>query len=122
MLSHEVPWQFMDKGNPKRSGWAGITAIGSVILASSCCLPLLPFAAAAGAAGVSNFMLQARPYLLGVSVLSIAYGFYQARQARQCSGRPKALTSVLLWAALLLVGVSILFPQVLANAAADWLG
>ncbi len=112
----------MDKGTQKRSGWAGIAAIGSVLLASSCCLPVLPFAAAAGAAGASTLLLQGRPYLLGVSVLSIAYGFYQARQARQCSGRPKALTSILLWAVLLLVGVSILFPQVLANAAADWLG
>ena len=67
-------------------------------------------------------MLQARPYLLGVSVLSIAYGFYRARQARQCSGKPKVLTSLLLWSALLLLTISILFPQVLANAAADWLG
>ena len=111
----------MANGN-QGSVWAGTTAIGTVILASSCCLPLLPFAAAAGAAGASALMLQARPYLLGVSVLSIAYGFYQARQARRCSGRPKVLTSLLLWTALLLLTISILFPQVLANAAADWLG
>jgi hypothetical protein len=43
---------------------ASLAALGSVIAASSCCLPLLPFLFAAGAAGTSAFVAQLRPYLL----------------------------------------------------------
>ena len=42
---------------------ARLAAFGSVIAASSCCLPLLPFLFAAGAAGTSAFVAQLRPYL-----------------------------------------------------------
>jgi len=35
----------------KRTVVASLAALGSVVLASSCCLPLLPFLFAAGAAG-----------------------------------------------------------------------
>ena len=58
--------------------WAGSTAlaslaaIGSVLAASSCCLPVLPFVMAAGVAGTSAFLNAARPYLLAVSVVFIA--------------------------------------------------
>jgi len=37
---------------------ASLAALGSVIAASSCCLPLLPFLFAAGAAGTSAFVAQ----------------------------------------------------------------
>ncbi len=40
---------------------ASLAALGSVIAASSCCLPLLPFVFAAGAAGTSAFVAQLRP-------------------------------------------------------------
>ena len=43
---------------------ASLAALGSVIAASSCCLPLLPFLFAAGAAGTSALAAQLRPYLL----------------------------------------------------------
>jgi len=101
---------------------ASLAALGSVILASSCCLPVLPFVAAAGAAGASTFLIAARPYLLGCAVLSIGYGFYQARHARQCNARPSALASYTLWASAVLVGLSIFFPQILADLAATFLG
>jgi hypothetical protein len=54
-----------------------------VIAASSCCLPLLPFLFAAGAAGASAFVAQLRPYLLVLSVLLIAFGFYKSWRAKQ---------------------------------------
>lgn len=100
---------------------ASIAAIGSVLAASSCCLPLLPFLFAAGAAGSSAFLDALRPYLLALSVALVAYGFYQARRAKQCNCRPSILTSVLLWTSAAFVAVSIFFPQVLANAAAGLL-
>jgi hypothetical protein len=104
-----------------RTAVASIAAIGSVLAASSCCLPLLPFLFAAGAAGSSAFLDTVRPYLLALSVALVAYGFYQARRAKQCNCRPSVLTSVLLWTSAAFVAVSILFPQVLANAAAGLL-
>jgi len=100
---------------------ASLAAAGSVLAASSCCLPLLPFVTAAGLAGGAAFLSAARPYLLGLSITLIAYGFYQARRAAQCDRRPRVLASILLWSAAAFVLLSILFPQVMANAAADFL-
>jgi len=96
-------------------------AIGSVLAASSCCLPVLPFALAAGFAGVSAFLSAARPYLLGASILLIAWGFYQASRAKQCDRRPSVISSTVLWVSTAFVFVSIFFPQIMANAAADLL-
>jgi hypothetical protein len=98
---------------------ASLAAIGSVIVASSCCLPILPFVAAAGFAGGSAFLSAARPYLMGVSVLSIAYGFYQAGRAKKCQRRPSLTGLALLWISTVFVAISIFFPQAMANAAAD---
>lgn len=102
-------------------GLAGIAAIGSVLAASSCCLPVLPFVAAAGFAGGSAFLAAARPYLLAASVLFIAFGFYQASRAKKCRRRPSIISSLLLWVSALFVVVSILFPQLMANVAANLL-
>src|ERR1700737_1321096 len=95
-----------------------VAAIGSVLAASSCCLPLLPIMMAAGLAGGSAFLSAARPYLLAASVLLIAYGFYQARRARKCRRQPGVISSVLLWVSAGFVFLSIFLPQVMANAAA----
>jgi hypothetical protein len=100
---------------------ASAAAIGSVLAASSCCLPILPFIAAAGFAGGSTFLSVARPYLLGASILFIAYGFYQGWRAKQCQRRPGVIGSVLLWVSTVFVVVSIFFPEVMANAAANLL-
>lgn len=102
-----------------RTAIASLAAIGSVIAASSCCLPILPFAFAAGFAGTSAVLGVMRPYLLGAAVLFIAYGFYQAWRTKQCQRRPSLLSYLFLGASTVLVAVSIVFPQVLANAAAN---
>lgn len=100
---------------------AGLAAIGSVIAASSCCLPVLPFVAAAGFAGGSAFLSAARPYLLAISVLFIAYGFFQARRAAECRRKPSTVGLLLLWISTVFVAISIFFPQIMANGAADLL-
>jgi cytochrome c biogenesis protein CcdA len=73
----------------KSGSWSTVVAslavLGSVIAASSCCLPLLPFLFAAGAAGTSAFVAQLRPYLLVLSVLLIAFGFYKSWRAKHFS-------------------------------------
>src|SRR6266566_4480387 len=81
----------------KRTIVASLAAFGSVLLASSCCLPLLPFLFAAGAAGTSAFFVKVRPFLLAASVLLIAFGFYQRWRAKQCSYQPNLLSAILLW-------------------------
>ena len=107
--------------NDRHSTLAGLAAIGSVLVASSCCLPVLPFLLAAGFAGSSAVLNRLRPYLLVAAILFVAYGFYQSWRAKSCSSRPRVFNSVLLWISAVFVVVSTLFPQVLANAAADLL-
>src|SRR5690348_11523731 len=94
--------------------FASLAAIGSVVAASSCCWPLLPFVAAAGFAGSSTALSTARPYLLGVSALFIAYGFYQARRTKRCGRRPSVVASLLLWTSAAIVVMAVFFPQVTA--------
>lgn len=97
---------------------ASLAAIGSVLAASSCCLPLFPFMMAAGLAGTSAFLTEVRPYLLVGSILFIAFGFYQARRARRCNRRTSTVALVLLYLSAGFVLISILFPQIIANAIA----
>src|SRR5467141_1859366 len=105
----------------KRTIAASLGALGSVVLASSCCLPLLPFLFAAGAAGTSAFFVRARPFLLAASVLLIAFGFYQRWRARQCQCKPNLMSTILLWFSAIVVLVFILFPQAIANILANLL-
>ncbi|HXN45411.1 MAG TPA: hypothetical protein VN893_02150 [Bryobacteraceae bacterium] len=102
----------------KRIAIASVAAVGSVLAASSCCLPIFPFIFAAGAAGSATFLTGLRPYLLAFSVILVAYGFFQAWRSKRCRSKPSVVSSVLLWISALFVAVSILFPQALANAAA----
>jgi hypothetical protein len=111
----------MRKTNETRTAAASLAAIGSIVLASGCCLPVLPLVAAAGVAGASTLLISAKPYLMGLSALLIGYGFYRARQARQCSTQPGAIATILLWTSALLVGFSIFLPQVVADLAASLL-
>ena len=99
---------------------ASLAAIGSVLAASACCLPLFPFLMLAGLAGTSAFLTELRPYLLIGSILLLTFGFYQARHARKCNRRPSLLASVLLWVSAGFVMISILFPQIMANAIAGF--
>lgn len=93
---------------------ASLGAVASLVVASSCCLPIFPFALAAGAAGGSALLTSLRPYLLGASVLFLAFGFYQARRARQCERRPGRLNTALLWLSAVVVLVSIFMPETVA--------
>src|SRR6266542_1564176 len=103
----------------KRTIVAGLASLGSLVLASGCCLPLLPFLFAAGAAGSSAFFVRVRPFLLAVSVLLIAFGFYQRWRAKQCQCKPNLLSAMLLWFSAIVVLVFILFPQAIANFLAN---
>src|SRR5260370_39108151 len=94
--------QATNKSGSRSTVVASLAALGSVIAASSCCLPLLPFLFAAGAGGTSAFVAQFRPYLLVVSVLLIAFGFYKSWRAKQCNCKPSRTSTFLLWFSRLL--------------------
>jgi len=98
---------------------AALSAVGSVLAALTCCLPVLPFVLAAGTASsarlLSSYIGALRPYVLGISVLLIALGFYQSRRASQCNCKPSVLSQVVLWVSALIVAISILLPQVFAD-------
>ena len=96
-----------------------LAALGSILLASSCCLPVVPFLFAAGAAGSSAFFVKIRPFLIAASVLFIAFGFYQRWKAKRCRCKPSVLSAILLWLSTVVVVVFTLFPQVVANLLAD---
>ena len=120
-MSELVENQQRNKSDSRSTVVASVAALGSVIAASSCCLPLLPFLFAAGAAGTSAFFAQLRPYLLILSVLLIAFGFYKSWRAKQCNCNPSRTTTFLLWFSAIVVFVFIFFPQVIANLVADLL-
>jgi len=108
-------------GKPSSKGTiaAAISAVGSVLATATCCLPVLPFVLSAGTAGSARFLSSyvgaLRPYLLGVSVLFIALGFYQSRRAVQCNCKPSVLSQIILWVSALIVVISILLPQAFAD-------
>lgn len=107
------------KASSKGALAAAVSAVGSVLAALTCCLPVLPFVVAAGTASgarfFSSYIGALRPYLLGVSVLFIALGFYQSRRATRCHGKPSLLSQVVLWLSALIVAISILLPQAFAD-------
>jgi multisubunit Na+/H+ antiporter MnhB subunit len=56
---------------------------------------------------------------MGLSIVLLGVGFGQQRRAKQCSVRGRRLSNVLLWAAVVVVVVLILFPQQIAAFIAD---
>jgi len=98
-----------------RPALTSMAAIASVVAASSCCLPILPFVAAAGLAGGSAFLWVLRPYLLGASILLVALGFYQAARAKRCNRRQGRAASVLLWLSAAVVALSFILPQAVVS-------
>src|SRR5262249_43768691 len=97
---------------------ASTAALASAVGASSCCLPLLPFVAAAGLAGGSAWFTAVRPYLLGASVLLIAFAFFQAHRAKKCDCQPSKASTVVLWLSTAIVTVMFFFPQFVAGLVA----
>ena len=108
-----------DKPSSRGGIAAALSAVGSVLAALTCCLPVLPFVLAAETASSARFLAWyiggLRPYLLGASVLLIALGFYQGRRASHCNCKPSVLCQAILWLSALIVAVSILLPQAFAD-------
>ena len=97
---------------------ASLLAILGSVATIGCCLPV-GFAAALGAGAASAFFTTLRPWLLALSVVFIALGFWQQHRAKQCAVRGRWIGNVLLWAAVVVFTGMILFPQQVAGFIAD---
>ena len=99
--------------------FSAIAALGSLVAALSCCLPVGAFLAAAGTAGAARILAPLRPWLLVLSVLFLAVGFVRANQHKDCSLRRDRFSRILLWAVAAVVAATLLFPQIIAGLIAD---
>lgn len=104
--------------NGRRMTASAIGAVAAMLAASSCCIPLLPFLAAAGTAAGSTLFTTLRPYLLALSVVLILFGFYQSWHAKRCNCKPHPLHTLLLWLSAFFVAVAIFIPQAIADLVA----
>ena len=106
------------KERPSTGISASLLAILASVATIGCCLPI-GFAAALGVGAASAFLTTLRPWLLGLSLILIALGFWQQRHAKQCAVRGRWLGNLLLWVAVLVVIGMVLFPQQVAGFIAD---
>jgi hypothetical protein len=96
-----------------KQGTGASGAIGAIVSSLAmlgCCVPL-GFAGAIGAASASAFIGALQPWLLGLSIASLGFGFWQQRRAKVCSLKSKRVSELLLWAAVITVVSMALFPQ-----------
>jgi hypothetical protein len=104
------------------NGWktsgASLGALLTSLVTLGCCLPL-PFLGAAGIAGASVFLSSARPWLLGLSVMLLAVGFFQVYRGIRCRVRQSKTAIALLSLATIVVILLLLFPQAIASVLAD---
>lgn len=89
---------------------SSLAAIGSMLAATSCCLPLGTLWLAATFAGAGAVLDRFRPLLAGISVALIVFGFWQARRARSCSPGRRRINLALLFVAAFFTGASLLLP------------
>jgi hypothetical protein len=100
---------------------ASLGAMVASLLTLGCCLPL-PFLGATGLAGASVFLAGARPWLLGLSVILLGWGFFQVYRGLRCRARQSKTAIALLGLATIVVVLLLLFPQVIASVLADLSG
>lgn len=96
-----------------------MSAVVSLIAAGSCCLPLGTILIAGGFAGLSALIEAYRPWLIGFSLTSLGAGFWQAYGRKRCAVRRGRGSVALLWIALALIILLLLFPQTIAALLAD---
>ncbi len=105
-----------------RGTWAMGGAVVAAALSSACCWgPLILIATGASAAGISGLLEAYRPYLLGVTGLLLASGFYMAYFRKEkcatqgaCEARSPRLrrfNKITVWMAAVAVSLFVLFPN-----------
>lgn len=97
-----------------------IAAASSALATLLCCLPI-GFAAAAATASAALVVAKLRPWLLGAAFVLVAIGFVQTYRGGSSCARRSRTSVFILWASGAVVLLTILFPQVVASAIADWM-
>jgi len=97
-----------------------LAAIGSVLAASSCCLPLFPFMMAAGLAGTSAFPFTSATVSVGRLDPVYCFGVLSPRHAKKLPTSNERNLIGPLWVSAAFVFVSIFFPQIMANLMAGF--
>ena len=95
---------------------AAVTSLATI----ACCLPI-GFAAAALTASLSMAVAAYQSWLLGASVLLLVIGALQLRQTEKACGRRSYSSVIVFGLAAAIVGLVVVFPQVIAGLLADWL-
>jgi hypothetical protein len=99
---------------------SSLAAVGSLVAASSCCLPIGTLLLATGTAGAGAVADALRPYLMTLSLGLLALAFWQTKRAARCR-RPNPLNLLVLGASTALLVLFLLFPQIVAGWLADLL-
>ena len=97
---------------------APIAAVISVFSTIACCLPL-GILAAAGAASLSAVLAPLRWWLIGLSVVLLAFGMWQLYGGKQVCRRRSRASQAIFWLSALMVLALALFPQAVAGFLAD---
>lgn len=93
---------------------ASLGAMVTSLLTLGCCIPL-PFLGAAGISGVSVFLGAARPWLLGISLVMLAAGFFQVYRGMKRQMRQSKIGLFLLGSSAVVIGLVFFFPQTVAG-------
>ena len=93
-----------------------VAAVIAALSTLACCLPF-GFIGALGLAGVSVWAAKYRPWLMGAAVLFLAVGGWQLYRGKSCERRSKA-SIITFWAAVAVVLMVLIFPQVIASVLA----
>src|SRR5271170_8092625 len=96
----------LEKGAPAAAIIAALSTL-------ACCVPL-GFLGAIGFASIAARVTALHPRLLGASLLLVCSGFCQLYFRKTCVKRSTA-SLVLFWAAVIVVVLVALFPQVIAS-------
>jgi uncharacterized membrane protein len=94
-----------------------VAAVIAALATLGCCLPL-GLLGALGLAGIGVRVQSARPWLLGGALVLLVVGFVQVYRGRKQCRKRSVLSIALFWAAVAVVLLVVLFPQVIANLVA----
>jgi mercuric ion transport protein len=98
--------KLLEKGAPAAAMLAAVSTL-------ACCLPL-GFIGAVGFASLGARVQPLRPWFIAASIVFLCVGFVQLYLRKSCAKR-SIPSMVLFWAAVLVVVLVLLFPQVIAS-------
>jgi len=93
---------------------APVAAALSALVTLACCLPL-GIAGAVGALGLSVALASIRPWLIGMALILLGFGFWQMYRGQRTCRRRSPLSLVLFGLSATIVLAVIVFPQKIAE-------